>query len=78
MLSIAGVTTARKKDDHASLFQQPCVLAEGLHWFALYKPPFWEVSVESKEAQTDVATVLLEDVLEEESNAKEKIYAVHL
>ena len=24
---------------------RPYILAEGLHWFALYKPPFWQVTV---------------------------------
>ena len=60
-----------------SRFQQPSILGEGLHWLALYKPPFWEVSVDSKEAQSDVATVLLEDFLQEESDAEEKMSAVH-
>lgn len=28
-------------------FSHPFVLAEGSHWFALYKPPFWEVTVDA-------------------------------
>jgi len=31
-------------------YEEPSILAEGEHWLALYKPPHWEVSVDSKEA----------------------------
>merc|ERR1712224_309433 len=47
------------------------VLVEGLHLFALDMPPFWEVSVDSKEASSAVAVRPLEG--EEDSNAEEEI-----
>lgn len=31
--------------DDSAKCGQPYVLAEGPHWFALYKPPLWEVGV---------------------------------
>ena len=33
----------QKDDERISKFSQPCVLAEGSHWLALYKPPFWHI-----------------------------------
>lgn len=36
-----------KIGENDSRFAQPYVLAEGSHWFAIYKPPFWEVSIGS-------------------------------
>eukprot|EP00747_Dinoflagellata_sp_TGD_P099861 gnl/TRDRNA2_/TRDRNA2_167871_c8_seq2.p1 gnl/TRDRNA2_/TRDRNA2_167871_c8~~gnl/TRDRNA2_/TRDRNA2_167871_c8_seq2.p1 ORF type:complete len:404 (+),score=44.91 gnl/TRDRNA2_/TRDRNA2_167871_c8_seq2:153-1364(+) len=35
-------------------FEQPYTLVEGCHWFALYKPPFWQVN-DSKEAKMSAA-----------------------
>jgi len=31
-------------------YESPSILAEGKHWLALYKPPHWQVNVDSKEA----------------------------
>jgi len=45
----------------------PCVLAETDHWAALYKPPFWQVSVDSKEAAKAAAVGPFEE--EEEGDA---------
>lgn len=30
--------------------EQPSIIGEGAHWLALYKPPFWQVSADAKEA----------------------------
>eukprot|EP00927_Polykrikos_kofoidii_P004710 TRINITY_DN11866_c0_g1_i1.p1 TRINITY_DN11866_c0_g1~~TRINITY_DN11866_c0_g1_i1.p1 ORF type:complete len:586 (+),score=69.08 TRINITY_DN11866_c0_g1_i1:67-1824(+) len=35
----------------------PTVLAEHEHWMAIYKPPFWQVSVDSKEATKAAASL---------------------
>lgn len=43
------------------LHEQPSLLAQGPHWLALYKPPFWQVSVDSKEAAKAAATAPFED-----------------
>merc|ERR1711933_79869 len=42
----AGAVTCREDVD----YELPYLIAEGPHWFALYKPPFWEISVDSVEA----------------------------
>ena len=59
-LASAGNVTGWKVDAHASQFEQPYVLVEGLHLFALYKPPFWEVSVDST-TRTAAVTAFDED-----------------
>mmetsp|Transcript_10016 Transcript_10016/g.31379 ORF Transcript_10016/g.31379 Transcript_10016/m.31379 type:complete len:613 (-) Transcript_10016:39-1877(-) len=41
--------------------EQPYALAEGQHWLALYKPPFWQVNVDSKEAARAAAAPFEED-----------------
>ena len=46
-LASAGNVTGAEVDTHASQYEQPYVLAEGVHWFALYKPPSWQVNVDS-------------------------------
>lgn len=37
--------------------EMPSVLAEGPEWIAFYKPPFWQVDVDSKEASKAAASV---------------------
>ena len=39
-----------KYDQHILESELPGILAEGPHWFALYKPPFWKLSDESQKA----------------------------
>jgi len=41
----AGMALGSMYSDGASNFERPRVLAEGPHWFALVKPPYWTVSV---------------------------------
>lgn len=40
---------------------QPFVIEEGKHWMVLYKPPFWLVTVDSKEAMKQAAATPFED-----------------
>jgi len=46
-------------------FDQPYVIAEGPHWFALYKPPCWEVRISSQN-EDDFSFGIEEDSTAEE------------
>ena len=46
----ASMDLCCKDDEHDLKFDKPRVIATGLHWLALYKPPFWQVSADYKEA----------------------------
>lgn len=67
------MASGRRDDEHASKFEQPYVLAEGLHWFALYKPPFWQVSVGSSEEEQVSAATSPED--EEDADEEDETLA---
>jgi len=63
---IAAIKTAQDNSDLAAKpglvgQAEPGVLLEGEHWLALYKPPFWHVNVDSKEAAKAAAAAPFED-----------------
>lgn len=74
LASLTYVSTApdQMNKQWGSKFDQPYILSEGPHWFALYKPPFWEVNTpmhqtagvgtatplkDDEEADTDIETL---------------------
>merc|ERR1712193_265367 len=71
-LASASNVTGWNVGTHASQYEQPYVLAEGLHWFALYKPPFWEVSVDSTTRTATVTAFDEEDTTTEDEMPPEE------
>lgn len=53
------------------LDKNPSVLVENTNWLALYKPPFWQVSVDSKEAAKAAAVGPFED----DDDAEDEIFS---
>merc|ERR1712025_1398784 len=41
LFTIRGMVQDQRHREHTLEFDLPYILAEGPHWFALYKPPFW-------------------------------------
>jgi len=57
----AGSTHGVRVAEAAGPAGEPMVVAQAEHWMALYKPPFWQVDVDSKEAAKAAAVTPFED-----------------
>jgi len=52
--------TPEQQSEH-HIVDEPTVIDEGDHWMAFYKPPMWQVNVDSKEAAKAAAAVPFDD-----------------
>jgi len=52
---------AQKPQAERHVLDDPTIIDEGDHWMAIYKPPMWQVNVDSKEAAKAAAAVPFDD-----------------
>ncbi|CAE8587861.1 unnamed protein product, partial [Polarella glacialis] len=67
--SAEGPEDSSQKGPEGAMRAEPYIAQESDHWLALFKPPNWTVSVDSKEATKQAAVTPFED--DEEADADE-------